>query len=512
METKHQELFESNAPKIYSELPSLKTDPIIKWLLKNVFKERYLFYDKPQKTAVCSCCGAVEMPEDVKHDRQGECPKCHAKVTYRSAGIGRGKLTGRVRILIFQKKGKTVYATTNFVYADYGEGKVRLFKDVDGVFKFNRKEQQGYQTSYGYFEGGRWIEQKNIRVPHRQSDWGNAPLYLYGANLKQVFQGTDLRYCQLAEQAKEWYPKTFLKLVDLNAKYESIEKLHKVGLDHLIESKLVGEHGSAAVRWKKTNLSEILQLTKPELIKAREMKISLEGLERYKIARDCGLPVHIGNKCEYDMDVLKTLRSCQKLIEPRKLYRYIKKQEDTAAGYRLYTVAKDYNDYIKECKELELDLSDKAILLPKDLQAAHARTSAQVKVKADPEQQEQIKRKAKKLRYLGFQDGNLLIRIAETAGEIIEEGKLIGHCVGGYVDGVAAGRTNIFFVRKSSEPEEPYFTLEMKKEKGEYRMVQCRGGGRNKGNGTMPEDVKAFIDKWMAEVVNAKPKKRKKVA
>lgn len=511
MENRYQRAF-GNPPKIYKELPKLKTDPIIKWLKEKIFTERYIFFNRSKNEAICSNCGPVHMPDDVKHNEWGTCPKCHRKVQYKSAGIGRGKLEGRARILIFQRKGKSVYATSNFIYADYSEGRVKLYKDIDGVFKFNRKVQEGYKTSYGYFYGGGWGKQTNIRIPYRTGKWKNVPVYVYKENIKEAFKNTDLKYCELAEQVYKWYPETFLKLVDLNAKYESVEKIHKVGLDDLIKSKLLNEHGSGAIKWKKNNLKDILGLSKDELYYARQAKISMSTLEKYKKATKIGMNLSFEEAKKIYLETLQIIWNAREYIKPLKLYRYLEKQAKDSTIGAINLMAKDYKDYIKECSTLRLDLKDKRILLPRDLLEAHARTSTQIRVTANKAQNEMIKKNTKKMRIFNFKEENLLIRIAETSEEIILEGKLMGHCVGGYVERVAEGRTNIFFVRKVAEPNEPYYTLELKKKNGKYEMIQCRGGGRGEGNGDMTEEVEMFVDKWMAEVVEAKQNKRKKVA
>lgn len=497
----------SAPPKIYEELPRLKSAPVIKWLKKEVFAERYLFCNKVTGEAVCSNCGNVDMPQDVKHNSQGVCLKCGAKVQYKSWQKGRKKLEKHARILIFQRKGKSVYATTNFIYANYSKGQVELHKEIDGVFKFNRKEQEGWQTNYSHFYGGCWERQKNIRVPYRTGRWLDVPVYTYTGNIEKVFHGTDLQYCQLAEQAKNLCSELFLKLVDLNAKYESVEKIHKVGLDAIIESKLVGGYGSGAVKWKKAELKDILGITKPEIAQAREQKATMYDLEIYKKMKKIGIKTDFKEAAKMDNRAIRHLYIAEKYnLTPIKVYKYLKKQSENEKTYVGWLIG-DYVDYIKECEKLELDLTNKTILLPKKLIAAHARTSAQIEVIANKEEQEKVIQNANRMKYLNFQSGNLLIRVAETAKEIITEGKLMEHCVGGYVGRVAKGSTNIFFVRRLTQPQEPYYTLELERKGTEYRMKQCRG----KENCNMTEEVEMFVNKWMEEVVNRR-KNRKEVA
>lgn len=94
--------------------------------------------------------------------------------------------------------------------------------------------------------------------------------------------------------------------------------------------------------------------------------------------------------------------------------------------------------------------------------------------------------------------------VPQSGDEIRKEGEALHHCVGGYVERVAKGETNIFFVRKADHPEQSYFTMEWKNNK----VIQCRG----KSNCGMPPDVKAFVqafEKKMQETIDRDKKRQK---
>ena len=96
----------------------------------------------------------------------------------------------------------------------------------------------------------------------------------------------------------------------------------------------------------------------------------------------------------------------------------------------------------------------------------------------------------------------LLLVVPKTADEIKAEGAALHHCVGGYVDRVARGETNIFFVRKSAEPDKPYFTMEW----NNNHIIQCRGSH----NCGMPPEVEAFVkafEKKMQDTINENKEK-----
>ena len=56
----------------------------------------------------------------------------------------------------------------------------------------------------------------------------------------------------------------------------------------------------------------------------------------------------------------------------------------------------------------------------------------------------------------------LQIVCPQRANDLVDEGKALHHCVGGYIDNVAEGRCLIVFVRRVEEPKKPYVTVEVR--------------------------------------------------
>jgi hypothetical protein len=81
----------------------------------------------------------------------------------------------------------------------------------------------------------------------------------------------------------------------------------------------------------------------------------------------------------------------------------------------------------------------------------------------------------------------LMIRMPYQLNELKTEGQALHHCVASYTKRVKDGETMIFFIRKLSEPDKPFYTLEWK-----GHVVQCRGYK----NCDMTDDVKAFVKEF----------------
>lgn len=75
--------------------------------------------------------------------------------------------------------------------------------------------------------------------------------------------------------------------------------------------------------------------------------------------------------------------------------------------------------------------------------------------------------------------------IPETPSDLIQEGRKMHHCVGGYVDYVCSGRSKIVFLRKK---EKPYMTIECVGN----NIIQCK----KFGNDTPNEEDAALIELW----------------
>ena len=172
-------------------------------------------------------------------------------------------------------------------------------------------------------------------------------------------------------------------------------------------------------------------------------------------------------------------------------------QNDTAQAYR---------DYLQECEQLHLDLHDKEILFPKDLTAAHNRTMEQVKFEKNKADQKKFQKAVEKLEKFAWSEGEFFIRPAREQMELTAEGKALHHCVGGYIKRMAEGETAIFFLRKVSEPDKPFYTLELQKK----RVIQCRT--EHNASYDRKPDVKKFVDMWMEKVVKKGGNKKAKEA
>ena len=91
--------------------------------------------------------------------------------------------------------------------------------------------------------------------------------------------------------------------------------------------------------------------------------------------------------------------------------------------------------------------------------------------------------------------------------ELVREGQVLRHCVGGYGNEHAKGEKIILFVRHHRRPERSYYTLNISFAEDQPREIQLHGygnerHGKNKQHRhRIPASVRAFVDRWEREIL-----------
>ena len=88
-----------------------------------------------------------------------------------------------------------------------------------------------------------------------------------------------------------------------------------------------------------------------------------------------------------------------------------------------------------------------------------------------------------------YSDAEYCIVACEKLVELLVEGTTLHHCVGSYIDSVSKGKEYILFLRKTSEPETPYFTVDVTPD-GNVRQIH------GSHNCNITDDIKPFVESW----------------
>ena len=196
-------------------------------------------------------------------------------------------------------------------------------------------------------------------------------------------------------------------------------------------------------------------------------------------------------KCYKALDVLR------QNLSPQKAINWVNRQ---AAGYGTPTnVLSDYSDYLDQCRRLGLDVNRKEVAVPQNLRDLHRQYSEELTRQANEKKEKKQAERAKKLakdlpklkRKYTYASSGLFIRPAEGPEDLLKEGCAQHNCVYScYTEKYLDRKTDILFVRKQSDPDQSYVTVEFK----DGTVIQCRADH----NRPAPPDVQEFMQAWLA--------------
>ncbi len=315
------------------------------------------------------------------------------------------------------------------------------------------------------------------------------------------------------------YPISYLKLWRSN---KTVENLVNAGWTRLIEESIsrYADYNPRDLRssvpgvdFTKAKPHEMLKMSKADFkaISKRPAKWSVdvfcEWVEYYDAGGSCSAlefeKYFAEAGCE-GVAALLALKEDDDQIDFPEVSRYMQKQ-----GLRLSSL-----HYLVDARRMaeelypDRDLTQEE-LWPRRLAAVHDRLQAIQRVKQDEQKTKELQsgfdRVLQECGCLEWTDGDLQILLPRSNDDLIREGSVLQHCVGGYGPGHVEGRGVIFFVRKYRRPERSFFTLDINMKLGAPSEVQLHGYknehirlGKNR---KIPVRVRAFVDRWKKEIL-----------
>jgi len=504
-------------PKVSQAMVDYARDVAFSW-------SRYIFTRRQgkQQYGYCTHCQKEFKTEKLKHNDRVNCPECGSSCLVRSSGISRKRLIDEAYFVWYDRSGvdpNTIVATGVYAVRDYRGNyyRVEIQFETAAMYVFEPGKPRMIKRSVYYSEEkdycmvGRWEKCRSVYSIFNQGHIANIPSTYTRDRIKKLVQSTPFQYSTWEEYNHEDMTRFFA----LYAKSPCIEYLTKLGMTDLVEAKLRGYNTMGAINWRGKTLLKVLKLSKQEFneIRKRKLHVSFFLLHILQTSRKLGWGLSLDDALEieaWDSGYGHYFKDFVKLTvyaPAKKILAYMTKQykKDKKQYYQKASVLITWRDYISDAIKLEMDVTSEQVLFPKSAWNAHQNTIKQIQIKADEELKRQVAERNAKLKNYRFKYKGLLIRAAATADELIEEGKALNHCVGGYARRHANGECTILFIRKASEPDKPFFTVEVR---GDH-IVQIQGHS-NKQQPTA--DVWEFVEAFKAQkLTKKKPKSRVKI-
>lgn len=331
----------------------------------------------------------------------------------------------------------------------------------------------------------------------------------------EILNGTAFENCKLDMymQGEDTYPVTYMRLWQ---RHKNIENLVVQGAAKILND-LISKSGHpsgyygqsqtismqvSGIDWKQARPAQMLGLNKEEFKAAVRNNWGLTDLKFYLQAKEYGIKIDDVAQCKklgYG-SVKELFWSCPSVM---RAIRYLIKQSEKYPDNSDKINIRFMFDYWDVVTDNGADINNDRIRYPQNLVRAHDTELRKKKWKTDKKLIKMFKDRYKQLSKFCYSNGTLEIHPAKNENEMILEGKLLEHCVGGYANRHANGETAIFFIRKCAEPKEPYFTLEL--DETSLKVRQNRGYK----NCARSQDVIDFEKEWL-EYIKKVDKKEKK--
>lgn len=153
-----------------------------------------------------------------------------------------------------------------------------------------------------------------------------------------------------------------------------------------------------------------------------------------------------------------------------------------------------WNDYLRMAKKIKIDLTDKNRMYPTSLKKEHdiaVFAYKEVRLEADRKQfTSQAEKNVEK--YGNYSDKNFLIVIPMCLEDVVNEASQQKNCLRSYIEQIKNGDTTVCFIRRKSNPDKSYVTVEVYNNE----IVQIKGYCNSD-----PKDKELFdfITKWASK-------------
>lgn len=367
----------------------------------------------------------------------------------------------------------------------------------------------GIERQDGPLTKGRW----NISNPF----YANAE---YGVGYSVIgmdeIQKSPFRYCMAAE-AEEATSK-FLQFLTACCFYpRQIEMLMKADMREVVlDLTERGVKHAAVINWNETNPAKAFGLNRQDMKTFLDTSRDIRILELHKKLKGRAPLAECADWISKGVNIQGTFRAAKKWnLAPEKLMRYLAGNVGCArygGMEEMWTALKNWEDYLTAAEALGYQLHRENVLLPRNLGSAHDSATAKHRNKMERERREAQaekdrlaaltyeKRRVELIKKYSFSMDGYMIRIPDSKNEILDEGRKLQHCVGGYADRHMRGDVTILFMRNEKKPHVPWLTIEMQGN----RLVQIHGfknEGIHSTKGRFAPDpakvYKAFLDTWL---------------
>lgn len=518
------------------------------WGKKQFEEPSWLFYKRHGNFADMFCCScgqeftvrikAGETYEDSLlsvypipvRNEDGHCPKCNAKIRYKT-GMRKDNYDFKVDTMLGQKYGKRGYVLRYIqVYKEFGPKKQDEYTYCEVARVFFRenvkKIQKDYQL-YSYYEGT--VDWRD----HNVGGFGNVciPACRIYPGTYTAMKGTVMEYSMAKEYVNKMYHTPYrwnegywdiTQYLSMYWKYPLLEMFIKANAWQLAKNLANNFENRMRINTRAKTPSKMLGIKKSRIkdLLEKDRMIYL-GWYRYEYEKGKEIKDDLIDWYCQDNIYVKNLDFIIGKMSLQQIKNYLEKQCCHCAmggGPSVWQLIREWNDYMWMCKEAGYDINDSIVYKPKAISAAHQKL-------VNERNQEEVSGEAKKVykkyskikenmekaaKKYAYSNGEYVLVMPTTVEEIMLEGRALHHCVSAsdrYFDRINEKETYIGFVRKASEPDVAFYSIEF--EPGGNVRQKRTFYNRHDSN---LDKVVEFLLEWQQEVKKRLTPKERKLA
>lgn len=523
--------------------PELPEQSILKRADRIYFNEKHFLYYKKRgcwADIACSKCGGVshgrwkdggsyeaqfqKWVDEPREGQTGTCPLCGAHGEYKCQGKVHGEHSQTVYLFLGQK-----YKETGFVMRYMEVSKIWILDLIYGEKGLEMggalEKLSGVEIARAYFlpDQKKQIDYYKYNPYLGKNFWDDCNLGgMYNISIKEApilsetweeMKGTMFQYSAMREYARSEYRFNPIDYLERYQQSPQIEMLVKMGLTGVVKQLVSCRYGIVKDEHAKTpdTFLGIRKCRVRQLIEKRGNIDLLEAMQTEYRMNAVWTDEQLEHIAEAHLardriEVATAYMSLQQLLN--RIEKYAKCEWGTSctrAGERLRNTATTYIDYLNMRLALGYDLTNTVYQQPRDLTAAHTKMVMESSQKeADKRLSEvktrfqNIRKQYRKLRNRYFyEDEKFMIRPARSAEEIVMEGRILHHCVGGdnYLRKHNEGETYILMLRQQEAPEVPYITVEINGNND--RIIQWYGAHDKKPD---EKNMQRWLDNYITRL------------
>lgn len=484
--------------KLMDTIPELPDD-FMDWAAETVWKGAYPIYKNAEGEYRCPSCGRtlkkeelMEGKKDLPHNSVIPCPKCGRNLQIKRMGK---KTEEWQQVMIFQEttEGKAVYRQfDSYTRFDASGQRIRL-SEASRILMGKEISIEPRSLKIYYNQIGRdWDGAEWDRHNPANKRWRLCYLYPHGI---EALKGTDFqRLIRLLSQMAAAGVRADYDMI-LVARNQSkalqvFEYLLKGHFFKLLEEEsehvdATGYYGMLDIQGK--TIEEVLKIRDRQKInRLRDRNGGTRELEWLRWSDETGrkLSEKFLNWIQTEEMSMVYMNFVLDRMTPEQIMNYVLKQQ--AAGYSGKTaksILNQWEDYLAMCKRLGKNVTDEMTYRPRELKRRHNEAVEEIRkldmIEAMKRDAEMKEKRAKELRekYPGaeeilaeiapryeYENEEYKIIVPKSLVDIMSEGNALHHCVGStdrYFERIRDQETYICFLRKQSEPEIPFYTIEV---------------------------------------------------